>query len=169
MKIQIGRNIFINKPINAHRIDQTQTLAVYALRSNRKQRVGHKNVKEKDDKKTYEQRFLCLGWDGTNTWKYTERYQSITNGMTTETKRLKSKRNESKLKCSSLIFVADKTQSTRICAFKKSLYISFSRLKHNPWVFKLKLVERFKNLCSTQSRMDTGTKVKLACLQTKTY
>lgn len=50
MKIQIGRNIFINKPINAHCIDQTQTLAVYALRSNRKQRVGHKNVKEKDDK-----------------------------------------------------------------------------------------------------------------------
>lgn len=106
-----------------------------------------KMLRRKMIKKTYEQRFLCLGWDGTNTWKYTERYQSITNGMTTETKRLKSKRNESKLKCSSLIFVADRTQSTRICAFKKkSLYISFSRLKHNPWVFKLKLVERFQNL-----------------------
>lgn len=65
MKIQIGRNIFINKPINAHRIDQTQTLAVYALRSNRKQRVGHKNVKEKDDKENIwaEISLLRLRWN----------------------------------------------------------------------------------------------------------
>lgn len=169
MKIQIGRNIFINKPINAHRIDQTQTLAVYALRSNRKQRVGHKNVKEKDDEKTYEQRFLCLGWDGTNTWKYTERYQSITNGMTTETKRLKSKRNESKLKCSSLIFVADKTQSTRICVFKKKSLYFLLQTKTQSLGFQTKAGWAFPKSCSTQSRMDTGTKVKLACLQTKTY